>query len=73
MLQLHSYQNEVQKNIILESSFGIMADDMTAVGLRFYRPYSGLEEHTVYYQNSYLLTGVLFEFRQRLSRNGRKK
>jgi len=67
LLHIHAYQKNIQKNILLEASLGIMADDATAIGFRFYRPYNGLEESTGFYKNSYLLTGVLFEFRQRLS------
>lgn len=73
MLQAHGYQHHLQKNILLEASVGILADDMTAVGLRFYHTYNGLEEYTAYYANSYMLTGILLDFRQRLSRNGQKK
>ena len=73
MLQAHGYQHKLQKNILLEANIGIMADDMTAIGFRFYHPYRGLEEHTDYYTNSYMLTGVLLDFRQRITRNGSRR
>lgn len=73
MLVLHSHQaTGPQKNILLEASVGLLADDMTAVGLRFYRPYKGMDEKTLDYENSYMLTGVLLDFRQRLKRTSSK-
>jgi hypothetical protein len=72
MLQAHRYQHQLQKNILLEANIGIMADETTAVGLRFYHPYNGLEERTAYYTNSYMFTGILLDFRQRLVKNGHK-
>ncbi len=73
MIQVHRYITGVQENVLLQANIGLMTEDMTGIGIRFYRPYNGLLEKTAYYRNSYMLTGILLDFRQRLTKPRKKK
>jgi hypothetical protein len=72
MLMMHAHIDKPQRNIMLEANTGLMLDNNTGIGLRFLRPYEGLKEENTIYTCNYKLTGVLLDFRHRLSKPARK-
>jgi hypothetical protein len=72
MLMMHAHRPTPQRNIMLQANIGLLMEDKTGIGLRFLRPYEGIEESNPLYNCSYKVTGVLLDFRHRMAKPPKK-